>query len=197
MKHIRHQQDIVAIPACTKIMMEATKGIGPKSIKGGTKDYYLFDSWFAFKKAAEAAMEVGAEFIGMEKKNTKRFCKDTIENLTIYAKLSGLFPVLSELLSPSERDTRKYWKQGFESEADKETYEWWRENLLINGFNAACKNIASSFMNVGDESMSEICFRTTEKGNLPHLSYVAFNISLDLMVNPSAETTIQELSYFS
>ena len=33
-------------------------------------------------KATEAAMEVGAEFIGMVNKNTKGLCKETIENLT-------------------------------------------------------------------------------------------------------------------
>ena len=36
----------------------------------------------------------------------------------------------------------------------------------------ACKNIAASFLKVGDESMSAIRFRTTEKGNLPHLYYI-------------------------
>ena len=44
--------------------------------------------------------------------------------------------------------------------------------MLINVFNAACKNIAASFLKVGDESMSAIRFRTTAKGNLPHLSYI-------------------------
>ena len=63
-------------------MIESTKGIGQKSIKGWMKDCLLFDSWFASKKAAEAVMEVGAKFIGMVKKNTKVFCKETIENLT-------------------------------------------------------------------------------------------------------------------
>ena len=43
---------------------------------------------------------------------------------------------------------------------------------LIDGFNAECKNIAASFLKVGDESMSAIRFRTTAKGNLPHLSYI-------------------------
>ena len=62
--------------------MEATKGICQKSIKGGMKDCFLFDSWFASKKAEEAAIEVGAELIGMVKKDTKGFCKDTIEKLT-------------------------------------------------------------------------------------------------------------------
>ena len=51
-------------------MMEATKGIGQKSIKGGTKDCFLFDSSFVSKKASEDAMEVGAELIGMVKTNT-------------------------------------------------------------------------------------------------------------------------------
>ena len=54
-------------------MMEATSGIGQKSIKRGTKDCSLFDSWFASKKAVEAAMEIGAELVGMVKTNTKGF----------------------------------------------------------------------------------------------------------------------------
>ena len=44
--------------------------------------------------------------------------------------------------------------------------------MLIDGFNAACNNIAEIFLKVGDESMSAIRFRTTAKGNLPHLSYI-------------------------
>ena len=44
--------------------------------------------------------------------------------------------------------------------------------MLINGFNAAHKNIAASSLKFGDESMSEIRFWTTEKGNLPHLYYI-------------------------
>ena len=50
--------------------------------------------------------------------------------------------------------------------------EWLREKILFDGFNTACKNIAASFLKVGDESMSAIRFRTTAKGNLPHLSYI-------------------------
>ena len=63
MKHSKYYKELGATAACTKIMMEETKGIGKKSIKGWTKDCLLFDSWFASKKAVEAAMEVGAEFI--------------------------------------------------------------------------------------------------------------------------------------
>ena len=43
--------------------------------------------------------------------------------------------------------------------------------FLINGFNAACNNITSSSLKVGDKSMSEICFHMT-KGNLPQLSHI-------------------------
>ena len=60
MKHSKYQKDLGATSSCTKKMMEAIKGIGQKSIKGGTKDFFLFDSWFASNKSAEAAMEVGA-----------------------------------------------------------------------------------------------------------------------------------------
>ena len=55
---------------------------------------------------------------------------------------------------------------------DKATDEWWRAKLLFDGFDTACKNIAASFLKVGDECMSEISFWTTAKGNLPHLSYI-------------------------
>ena len=51
MKDSRYQHDMGETAACTKRMMEATKGIGQNSIKGGTKDCFLFDSWFASKKA--------------------------------------------------------------------------------------------------------------------------------------------------
>ena len=52
MKHSNFHQELVATAACTKRMMEATKGIGQKYIKGGTKDCFIFDSWFASKKSA-------------------------------------------------------------------------------------------------------------------------------------------------
>ena len=82
MKHIKYQQELGATAACTKRIMEATKGIGKKSIKGGTKHCLLFNSWFASKKAEEATMEVSAELIGMVKTNTRGFCKETIQKLT-------------------------------------------------------------------------------------------------------------------
>ena len=43
--------------------------------------------------------------------------------------------------------------------------------MLFDSFNKACKNIAASFLKVGDESKSAIIFWTTAKWGLPHLSY--------------------------
>ena len=71
MKHSNYQKEIGSTAACTKRMTEVTKGIGQKSIKGWTKDFFLFDSLFASKKAAEDVMEIGTELIGMVKTNTK------------------------------------------------------------------------------------------------------------------------------
>ena len=44
--------------------------------------------------------------------------------------------------------------------------------MLIDDFNEACKNIATSYLKIGDESMGDISFQTTVKGNLPHLYYI-------------------------
>ena len=82
MKDSRYQKELGATAACTKRMMEETQGIGQKSKKEGPKDCFLFDSWFPSKKAAEAAMELGAELIGMVKTNTTGLCKEKIEKLT-------------------------------------------------------------------------------------------------------------------
>ena len=48
--------------------------------------------------------------------------------------------------------------------------------MLIYGLNKACKNISNSYLKVGGESRSKICFWTMTKGNLPHLSYIFFNM---------------------
>ena len=49
---------------------------------------------------------------------------------------------------------------------------------MIDGFNEACSNVASSYLKFEDESMSAIQFRTTSKGELPHLSYIPRNPEL-------------------
>ena len=57
-------------------------------------------------------------------------------------------------------------------EEEKATDWWCRSKFPIDGFNVVFNNIDASFLKVGDESMSEIRFRTTAKGNLLHLSYI-------------------------
>ena len=56
---------------------------------------------------------------------------------------------------------------------NEEEDKWWRTRILIDGFDEACSNIASSYLKVGDESMSAIRFFTTSKGKLPHLYYIS------------------------
>ena len=51
LKQSKYKKDLGVTTACTKRIMEATKGIGQKSIKLGTKYCFLFDSWFVSKKA--------------------------------------------------------------------------------------------------------------------------------------------------
>ena len=84
-------------------MMEATKGIGQKSIKGGTKDFLIFVSWFVFKKAAEATLEVDAKFIGMLKTNTKRLCKESIEKLINYWPGDSYLVLRRKHMEPGDR----------------------------------------------------------------------------------------------
>ena len=50
---------------CTKITVEATKGLGLRDIKGATKDCYIFKFWFSAKRLAESAMDAGVEIISM------------------------------------------------------------------------------------------------------------------------------------
>ena len=102
MNHSKYQKELGATADCTKRMMEATKGIGQKYIKMGTKDFFLFDCWFASKKVAEAAMEV-AELIGVVKTNTKGFCKKIISNITKYWPGGSYLVLRSKPMIPGDR----------------------------------------------------------------------------------------------
>ena len=63
-------------------MTKTTIKLGQRHMKGTTKDYFLFKSCFSSNNLAEAAMDVGADTIGMVKTNTKVFFKENIENIT-------------------------------------------------------------------------------------------------------------------
>ena len=43
--------------------------------------------------------------------------------------------------------------------------------MLVDGYNEACKKISASYLKFDSDSMSDIHFQTTAKGDLPHLSY--------------------------
>ena len=82
MKHNKYQKEPGSTSTFTKRMKKATKQIGQKYRKGGTKDCFLFDIQFYSKKPAEVAMEFFTKLIGMVNTNNKGFCKDNIEKLT-------------------------------------------------------------------------------------------------------------------
>ena len=44
--------ELSATSVCTKILMEDTKGMGQRSLRESTRDFFLFDSWFLSKKEA-------------------------------------------------------------------------------------------------------------------------------------------------
>ena len=64
-----------ATAAFTKILIEEMKELGQRSLKGSTRDCFLFESWFLLKKSAEAATSIGVDLIGMVKTNTKGFSR--------------------------------------------------------------------------------------------------------------------------
>ena len=54
-------------------MLEATKGVDQRYMKGVTNDGFLFGSWFYLKKSGEAVMGVVEDMIGMVKTNKNDF----------------------------------------------------------------------------------------------------------------------------
>ena len=73
MKSSRYHLEFGATAACTTVFMEDIKGMWKRSMKGSTRDCFLFGSWFLSKKVSEVAASIGVDFIGMVKTNTKRF----------------------------------------------------------------------------------------------------------------------------
>ena len=75
MKSSQYNLELVSTSVFTKILMEEMKELGQRSLKGSTRYFILFDSWFSSKKAAEAANSIGVDSIGMVKTNTKGFSR--------------------------------------------------------------------------------------------------------------------------
>ena len=45
-KLIWYHLELGATAACNKRLIEETKGVGMRALKGSTRDYFLFASWF-------------------------------------------------------------------------------------------------------------------------------------------------------
>ena len=71
MKNTKYHQELGSMVACMNMMMETMKRLGQRIRKGATKDCFIFDSWFASKRSAKYAADVGDDFIGTEKTNTR------------------------------------------------------------------------------------------------------------------------------
>ena len=63
-------------------MMEATKGLGKRDVKGDTKGCFIFEIWFSSNNLTEAVMAFGTNIIGVVETNTKLLFKDNIDKLT-------------------------------------------------------------------------------------------------------------------
>ena len=66
------------------------------------------------------------------------------------------------------KEFRKFWPCSFVDPLVKVTDNFWKIRGLIDGFNESRRKIASGKDKTTDESISDIRFCTTPKGDLPH-----------------------------
>ena len=71
MKSSRYHLELGATSACTKRLVEETKGLGQRALKGSMRDFFLFVGWLLSKKSAEADASIGIDLVGVVKTNTK------------------------------------------------------------------------------------------------------------------------------
>ena len=67
-------------------------------------------------------------------------------------------------LTPGGEYFRKYWQSKFESKEGKESDLFWRKILLIDYFNAVCKNISTSDTKLGNDSRNAIKLGVQQRG---------------------------------
>ena len=58
-----------------KRMMEETKGLGQREIKGATKDFFIFESWVSSKMFTKASMDFVADIISMVKTDKEDYLR--------------------------------------------------------------------------------------------------------------------------
>ena len=67
--------EIEEMASFTNMIMEATKGLDHRYLKGATNDCFIFDSWFEPKSLEESTTDVSAHMVVMIKINTKGLSK--------------------------------------------------------------------------------------------------------------------------
>ena len=103
MKFIQYHLEFGTTSACSKRLVEETKGLRHRALKGSKRDFLLFGSWFLSKKPAEEAASVGVDLIGVGKPTPNGFCKATIEGLTKYLPGGYYIGLRSNPIVPGER----------------------------------------------------------------------------------------------
>ena len=73
MESSHYHLDLFSTAACSKRLMEETKGLGQRDLKGSTRDCSMLGSWFLSNKSEYLASSVGVDLIGMLKTNTTVF----------------------------------------------------------------------------------------------------------------------------
>ena len=83
-KNRSYHMELGEKPSCTNRTTKTTKVLGQSDVKGSTKDFFVFISWFSSNSSAKYVMDAGKYIIGMVKTNTKLFYKNTTKNMTNY-----------------------------------------------------------------------------------------------------------------
>ena len=77
-----YHQYIWITTASTKMMMEATMGLGQRKYKGATKDFVFLEVGFPWRGHLKLWWMLVLTLLVWWKPNTKGFCYDTINNMT-------------------------------------------------------------------------------------------------------------------
>ena len=103
MHFTRYHLESGATASCIKRLMVDMKGLGQRALKWSTRDFFLLESWFSSKKAADAYASIGVNLISMVEKNTKGFCKAKIEGSTKDWPGGSYIVLRSKPMVPGER----------------------------------------------------------------------------------------------
>ena len=75
MKSSRYNLELESTAACTKILVEETKGLGQRDFKGSTRDCFLFDSFSCQRKQKRQPPSLSLILLLWLKPTTKDFSR--------------------------------------------------------------------------------------------------------------------------